>query len=303
MRYYMAFSRSSGPIEGAALVYASSAREAKQVAWSVVSGWHDGYLDLDVRWIKNPINVILLVDDDKIEGKIPHCIESPVACESCNTWGVGIINGAYCSDCYGYVGDELAALYGFEPPSEMEREAAHVVIKNDELGYLAQCLNCNKYRLIKSPVGYDSFLHQSSEFRANHAGCERGIEMTITHTNGRDHGKHKKSTLAFADYQAQAAKTAIYPVIGKGFVYPALGLADESGEVLGKIKKIFRDKGGEISNEDRQALKKELGDVLWYLTQICTELDLTLESVAEANTEKLLSRLERGRLQGSGDDR
>ncbi len=86
-------------------------------------------------------------------------------------------------------------------------------------------------------------------------------------------------------------------------VYPTMGLANEAGEVAGKIKKIFRDKGGTISADDRGALKKELGDVLWYLTQICTELDLTLEEVAEYNVEKLASRLERGVITGDGDDR
>jgi NTP pyrophosphatase (non-canonical NTP hydrolase) len=82
-----------------------------------------------------------------------------------------------------------------------------------------------------------------------------------------------------------------------------MGLANEAGEVAGKIKKIFRDKGGIFSDEDRGALKKELGDVLWYLTQICTELDLTLEQVAEYNVEKLASRLQRGVIKGDGDDR
>jgi len=86
-------------------------------------------------------------------------------------------------------------------------------------------------------------------------------------------------------------------------VYPTLGLANEAGEVAGKIKKIFRDKGGVIGAADREALKQELGDVLWYLTQICTELDLTLDEVAQANLEKLFSRLERGQIRGEGDER
>ena len=71
-------------------------------------------------------------------------------------------------------------------------------------------------------------------------------------------------------------------------------MTNESGELAGKVKKIFRDKGGVISEEDRQALKGELGDVLWYLTQLCTELDLSLEEVASHNLEKLFS----GRLEG-----
>ncbi|HLV36833.1 MAG TPA: nucleoside triphosphate pyrophosphohydrolase family protein, partial [Spirillospora sp.] len=86
-------------------------------------------------------------------------------------------------------------------------------------------------------------------------------------------------------------------------VYPTLGLVNEAGEVAGKIKKNFRDRDGEITDDDREALKGELGDVLWYLTQICTNLGLTLEEVAEANLDKLFSRLERGQIQGDGDHR
>ena len=86
-------------------------------------------------------------------------------------------------------------------------------------------------------------------------------------------------------------------------VYPTLGLANEAGEVAGKIKKIFRDKGGVIGEGEREALKGELGDVLWYLAQICTELGLTLGEVADANLEKLASRQQRGTLYGDGDTR
>jgi len=73
--------------------------------------------------------------------------------------------------------------------------------------------------------------------------------------------------------------------------------------VAGKIKKIFRDRGGVISEADREALKHELGDVLWYLAQICTELDLTLEEVATTNISKLADRMARGAIGGDGDQR
>jgi len=107
----------------------------------------------------------------------------------------------------------------------------------------------------------------------------------------------------FDTYQKESRKTAKYPAIGHPIVYPALGLANEAGEVAGKVKKIFRDKGGEIGEEDRQALNKELGDVLWYLAQTCTELDLSLQEVAEENLTKLFDRLERGTIGGDGDER
>jgi len=107
----------------------------------------------------------------------------------------------------------------------------------------------------------------------------------------------------FNEYQLKSRKTAKYPAIGHPVIYPALGLVNEAGEVAGKIKKVFRDKGGEISEETRSALKAELGDVLWYLSQVCTELDLSMGEVAEYNIEKLYSRLERGTIRGDGDER
>jgi NTP pyrophosphatase (non-canonical NTP hydrolase) len=107
----------------------------------------------------------------------------------------------------------------------------------------------------------------------------------------------------FAIYQRESRKTWSLIYTDHPIVYPTLGLTNEAGEVAGKVKKIFRDRGGVISSEDREALKYELGDVLWYLTQICTELDLTLEEVAAANLEKLFDRLERGAIRGDGDHR
>jgi len=107
----------------------------------------------------------------------------------------------------------------------------------------------------------------------------------------------------FTDYQTKSRTTAKYPAIGHPVIYPTLGLVNEAGEVAGKIKKVFRDKDGEISPETREALKAELGDVLWYLAQTCTELELSLDEVAESNLTKLLDRQARGKIQGDGDNR
>lgn len=107
----------------------------------------------------------------------------------------------------------------------------------------------------------------------------------------------------FTDYQTKSRHTAKYPAIGHGVIYPTLGLVNEAGEVAGKIKKVFRDKDGHISDETREELKAELGDVLWYLAQVATELDLSLDEIAEANIAKLLDRLERGKIRGDGDNR
>ena len=107
----------------------------------------------------------------------------------------------------------------------------------------------------------------------------------------------------FNDYKQKSRKTAKYPAIGHPVIYPALGLVNEAGEVAGKIKKVFRDKDGQINEETRSALKAELGDVLWYVAQVCTELGLSMDEVAAYNIDKLYSRLERGTIRGDGDDR
>jgi len=104
-------------------------------------------------------------------------------------------------------------------------------------------------------------------------------------------------------YQIASRKTWSLIKTDHAIVYPTLGLTNEAGEVAGKIKKIFRDRDGVISDADREALKYELGDVLWYLAQICTELDLSLEDVASANLTKLYDRLDRNQISGDGDHR
>ena len=102
---------------------------------------------------------------------------------------------------------------------------------------------------------------------------------------------------SFDDYQDFAETTAIYPE-DKALEYLALGLTSEAGEVAGKVKKLVRD--GEMSVED---LAKELGDVVWYVAQLCTELDLYFSEVMGLNVEKLSDRLVRGKIGGSGDNR
>jgi NTP pyrophosphatase (non-canonical NTP hydrolase) len=105
------------------------------------------------------------------------------------------------------------------------------------------------------------------------------------------------------EYQTLSRRTWSLIHCDHAITYPTLGLVNEAGEVAGKVKKIFRDKGGVISTDDREALKHELGDVMWYLAQIATELDVTLEEVASANITKLFDRLERGKIKGDGDAR
>jgi len=108
----------------------------------------------------------------------------------------------------------------------------------------------------------------------------------------------------FEEYQRESIKTDLNVVVKESnLAYYALGLCDEAGEVAGKVKKLYRDYDGELSKEYKKEIAKELGDVVWYLSQMCTKLGLSLEEVAQMNLDKLKSRLDRGKLTGSGDNR
>jgi NTP pyrophosphatase (non-canonical NTP hydrolase) len=104
-------------------------------------------------------------------------------------------------------------------------------------------------------------------------------------------------------YQDQALTTAIYPNQGQNFAYPTLGLLGEAGEVADKLKKVIRDNDGVLTDTVKDAVAKELGDVMWYLAVLAHELDYDLATIAQINLDKLASRLERGVISGSGDNR
>ncbi len=106
------------------------------------------------------------------------------------------------------------------------------------------------------------------------------------------------------EYQKKALETATYDEKYK-ILYPVLGLGNEAGEVLGKIKKWLRGDDGEgaMSLDRKQALKEEMGDVLWYLAVLAHDLDLELNDIAQVNVDKLSSRKERGAIKGDGDKR
>lgn len=105
------------------------------------------------------------------------------------------------------------------------------------------------------------------------------------------------------EYQSRALETAIYPNMGVNFVYPALGLVGEAGEVADKLKKVIRDNDGVLTDDVRDAVAKELSDVCWYVAVLAYELDYSLDEIFDMNLTKLASRKERGVLAGSGDNR
>lgn len=91
--------------------------------------------------------------------------------------------------------------------------------------------------------------------------------------------------------------------MGSEFTYPALGLVGEAGEIANKLKKVIRDKSGVLSDGVRESVSDELGDVLWYVAQLATEMGTDLDTIAQRNIDKLASRKERGVITGSGDNR
>lgn len=103
--------------------------------------------------------------------------------------------------------------------------------------------------------------------------------------------------MTFKEYEKQARKTAIYTPEA-AIIYPALGLAGETGEVVEKIKKWVRD-----GTLDKESVAKEMGDVLWYLAALAGDLNLSLDEIADKNLQKLADRASRGVLRGSGDSR
>lgn len=111
----------------------------------------------------------------------------------------------------------------------------------------------------------------------------------------------------FTEYQEATEQTAVYPEVGTGSIiavnYVAVGCGNEGGEILGKVKKAWRDDGMVITEKKKEELVGEMGDVLWYLSQLSNELGVSLGAIAERNIDKLLDRKARGVLGGSGDNR
>ena len=125
-----------------------------------------------------------------------------------------------------------------------------------------------------------------------------------------------KPIQSFNSYQTLAHSIALYlngvkelypnlpkPVLDMlAISYVGLGLG-EVGEVQNKLKKVIRDKNGIINDEFKNDIKKELGDILWYVSEMSTILGFNLEDVAQANIDKLFKRRDNNTLKGSGDNR
>jgi NTP pyrophosphatase (non-canonical NTP hydrolase) len=110
--------------------------------------------------------------------------------------------------------------------------------------------------------------------------------------------------MTFDEYQKQALTTNLSKEDEfLELIQQVLGLADEAGEVQSIFKKWIRDQDADPAKLDRDNVKKELGDVLWYIAVIAHDLNIPLSDIAEYNIQKLASRKARNTLSGSGDDR
>ncbi|NWG72846.1 MAG: nucleoside triphosphate pyrophosphohydrolase family protein [Parvularculaceae bacterium] len=108
--------------------------------------------------------------------------------------------------------------------------------------------------------------------------------------------------MTFMEYQKETGATAIYPK-EKALEYLALGLTSEAGEVAGKVKKLIRDKKGIMNDADAAAIRAELGDVLWYISELCNLMEMPMHLVAAANLKKLDARKHNNTISGDGDNR
>ena|SRR5687768_2333511 len=110
--------------------------------------------------------------------------------------------------------------------------------------------------------------------------------------------------MTFDEYQKQAPSTLIShpdPLMDKTIM--VLGIAGESSEIAEKWKKIVTYREGKITPEDIEEMAKEIGDVLWYLSNFATMLGVSMDDVAKTNAAKLASRKARGVQKGAGDNR
>lgn len=113
------------------------------------------------------------------------------------------------------------------------------------------------------------------------------------------------SNLTFNQYGEFTGETAIYPDRGQNIIYPTLGVVGEAGEVAEKVKKFIRSGKDlkDMDNEFKDGLKKEIGDVLWYLSELSFNLGFKFADIARSNLLKLFDRKERNVLHGEGDNR
>ena len=137
------------------------------------------------------------------------------------------------------------------------------------------------------------------------SGRQIGDNFTSSESNTYHHtvaGNTFLTEYTFSQYQNDAKKTAVYP-IKEALYYLSLGLTGEAGEVANKVKKIIRDDNGILSLNTKSEIRNELGDILWYIANLCDLLEIEMGLVAQINIYKLHKRLKNNTIHGHGDDR
>jgi NTP pyrophosphatase (non-canonical NTP hydrolase) len=114
--------------------------------------------------------------------------------------------------------------------------------------------------------------------------------------------------LTMDEYQKQAERYSLYPEHGqqseRALNYTVMGLVGEAGEVANTYKKVLRGDNEFIEKDAvRSKLAAELGGVLWYVSQVATELGLRLDDIAAGNIVLLADRQRRNVIHGTGDNR
>lgn len=111
----------------------------------------------------------------------------------------------------------------------------------------------------------------------------------------------------FDEYQRKTGDTDLGTAWGDnltpGWLYYVLGLAGETGELMEKVKKLFRDNNGIVTDKFIDDLTKELGDIQWYHARLANWFNIKSSKIAKTNLEKLSSRMKRNEIHGDGDNR
>jgi NTP pyrophosphatase (non-canonical NTP hydrolase) len=95
--------------------------------------------------------------------------------------------------------------------------------------------------------------------------------------------------MTLEEYQKEANKTAAYPCRGDNLLFLILGLAGEIGEVSDCVKNNYNCNENEFSGSGEKKLISQLGDALWYISQIAFELGISIEDIAKRNVKKINS--------------
>ena len=155
-------------------------------------------------------------------------------------------------------------------------------------------------------VGLNEY-QNATDTVAVYPGTDPAVSAGITDMIALELRDAIKSAGGVGDNEVTVGAAAILELLGvmrnSGLLYCSLGLAGEAGEVAEKAKKLIRDSRGVITEEIRQIIGKELGDVLWYVAQASRQIGYTLSDIATMNMTKLNDRKARGALGGSGDSR